>query len=294
MTLARLTILVPILAGCMADAPPPTMDEIANAVIPGIYDEPIQLDAGRFEGPPFQEDGASRPSVFLSQRLIAFTDVDGDGQEEAAALMEENSGGTGRFSYLGVFRRDGDEVRTLAIARLDDRIQVRSLSGSAGEFLVDAIATGPGDAACCPTMKTLYRARMTGDDLTVAREPLGPVGLSDLAETAWRLERFAFAEAPVEAAQVTLAVEADGAVRGRAGCNSYSGRVTSDPERKTFEVGPMAVTQRMCAPEEMAVEDRFLSAMEVVTGYSWSQGQLQLSYTRDSDYAALYLDPVSR
>jgi heat shock protein HslJ len=310
MTIARLTLLIPILAGCMAEAPPegasgtgstgdevtttpPTMDEIANATIPDIYDEPIQLVDGRYEGPPLQADGSRRPTVYLSQRLIAYADIDGDGEEEAAALMDENSGGTGRFSYLGVFERDGAGVRTLAVVRLDDRIQVRSLSGEADRFLVDAIAGGPTDAACCPTMKTLYRASMTDGDLTVAREQLEPVGLSDLAGVTWRLERFGLSEAPVEV-QVTLEVDPDGAVSGSAGCNNYSGQVTSDPAGTSFEVGPMAVTQRMCPPEQMDVEDRFLSAMGTVTGYSWSQGQLQLAYDQDGEFQALHFDPAPR
>jgi heat shock protein HslJ len=119
------------------------------------------------------------------------------------------------------------------------------------------------------------------------------VDLSDLAGT-WSLDRFAFPEAPVEVAQVTLEVDPDGALGGNAGCNSYSGQVTSDPQRKSFEIGPLAVTQRMCPPDQMAVEDRFLSVLGAVTGYSWSQGQLQLAYAQDGDYGALHFDPAPR
>ena len=85
------------LAGC--DTAPGGLE---SATISGIYENPIKLKDGRYEGEPFVPGGASRPTVTLLPEPRARFDVDGDGSPEWLAVLAESSGGSGTFLYLAV------------------------------------------------------------------------------------------------------------------------------------------------------------------------------------------------
>ncbi|MCB0173146.1 MAG: LysM peptidoglycan-binding domain-containing protein, partial [Anaerolineae bacterium] len=73
-----------------------TIDQLANATYTGIYDDQeVTLTDGQYEGEPFVEGGASRPTVNFNPNDVAFGDLNGDGVEDAAVLLSENSGGSG-------------------------------------------------------------------------------------------------------------------------------------------------------------------------------------------------------
>lgn len=64
---------------------------------------------------------------------------------------------------------------------------------------------------------------------------------------------------------VMLTIDADGAVSGNAGINQYSGSVdTGDWPNGEIEFGPMAVTRMAGPPEAMALESRYLGALDAV------------------------------
>ncbi len=54
---------------------------------------------------------------------------------------------------------------------------------------------------------------------------------------------------------------------GKSGCNSYSGPVQLR-SREGIEFGSLAVTEMACAPEVMEQENRYLSILRSVQGYS--------------------------
>lgn len=123
-------LLLVWLMACAPGAGPrqsPT-DPLANATYEGIYEYPVRLEGGRYEGEPFQSGAASRPTVVLLEEPRANGDLDGDGLDEGVALLAESSGGSGIFVYLAVVDRQGEEPRSLATRLLGDRIQVTSLA----------------------------------------------------------------------------------------------------------------------------------------------------------------------
>ena len=79
----------------------PTAFELAHATYSGIMDEPVTLTGGRWEGEPFVEGGASRPTVGLVDHFILTGDLDGDGLDEAVTFLWESSGGSGNSSLSG-------------------------------------------------------------------------------------------------------------------------------------------------------------------------------------------------
>ena len=61
--------------------PPPTLEDVRNATVVGLFDEPVALRDGRWEGEPYVAGGAARPSAGVIGDLWAAGDLDGDGAE---------------------------------------------------------------------------------------------------------------------------------------------------------------------------------------------------------------------
>ncbi len=81
---------------------------------------------------------------------------------------------------------------------------------------------------------------------------------------------------PARGHRVTLRLGSDGTLGGSAGCNSYSG--TYDLVGGVFAMGPeLAMTAVECAPEVMAVEDRFLRGLRLIESVTVSEGSIELA-----------------
>ena len=142
-----------------------TLEALRNAVYQGIYDEPVQLTDGKYEGEPFVPGGASRPTVVLHPEVYAFGDLNGDGVDDAAVILIENSGGSGSFIYLAaVINQDGRPVN-VATQFVGDREQVQAISIDGNEITLNMVAHGPDDPMCCPTQEVTKRYRLEGDQL---------------------------------------------------------------------------------------------------------------------------------
>jgi hypothetical protein len=133
-------------------ASPLTVEELKNAQYQGIYDQPVTLTDGQYQGPPFVEGGASRPTVTFFEPY-ALGDLDGDGVADAAVLLVENSGGSGSFVYLAAVLDSGGSPDNVATMSLGDRVQPQSLAISAGQIDLQLIGFGPSDPLCCPTQQ---------------------------------------------------------------------------------------------------------------------------------------------
>jgi hypothetical protein len=158
-----LTLLVGLVA-CGAARADLTLDVLQNAEYGGIYPEPIQLMAGRYEGEPFVEGGASRPTVAFMEPY-ASGDLDGDGVNDAAVLLVESSGGSGSFVYLAaVLNRDG-RPENVATLLLGDRAQVQSLTIEAGQIVAHMVTHGPDDPLCCPSQEVTQVYELQGSEL---------------------------------------------------------------------------------------------------------------------------------
>lgn len=136
-----------------------------RATYSGILDEAITLIDGQYQGEPFMEDGASRPTVTLLTDPIAYGDLDGDGQDDAAVLLVYDSGGSGSFLYLAVVATGQDEPANAKAIFLGDRTQVRKMSTNNGQLLADLLTHAPDDPACCPTMETAKVFRLRDGEL---------------------------------------------------------------------------------------------------------------------------------
>lgn len=287
-TLALLCVLLVAVSASAAEVL--DREAVAGATVTGIYEQPIALVDGVYEGPPFVEGGAARPQVVLLPWLLHTADVDGDGTEEAVAYLEENSGGTGHLLYVAVFERRDDGVVTTAIHDVGDREQIRRSTIEGRTVVLDLIAHGPNDPGCCPSQ--LQRRRYTLNDagrLEETREILGEATVDLLDGSAWRLQSFTYRGEPVEAAEVILRTD-DRRVFGSAGCNRFEATFTV-PRDRELEFGPAIRTKKMCPPPVMQIEDRFLAALSRARQWNFLAGRLALTYVdEDGQLASLVFE----
>lgn len=113
-----------------------TLDVLKNAEYQGIYAESVELMDGKYEGEPFVEGGASRPTVTFIDPFNTLGGLNGDDVEDAAVTLAESSGGSGTFVYLAaVVNQNGSPINA-ATQLLGDRVQLKSLAIESGEIVV--------------------------------------------------------------------------------------------------------------------------------------------------------------
>lgn len=261
---------------------PPTLEEIGNATFAGIYDQPVQLQDGRYEGQPFDPGGASRPAVGLVEDIRLVGDLNGDGAEEVAVVLWESSGGSGTFTYLAVVGRIGGEVVNLATTEIGDRVQLRDARVTEARIELDVVQAGPGDAACCPGEVATLAWALEGDVLNPVGSGVEAARLSvaALAGPEWVLTQLERSEPAPLQPEITLLFE-EGRIAGVSGCNRYMGKVTDGESPGDLTVELLAGTRMACAPEVMELELRYGRQLESVVKYGFMNRQLALTFEQD-------------
>ena len=283
----------PVMATANSPSGPPSVEVIAGATIRGIYDEPIQLEDGRYEGEPFDPEGSSRPRVGLVEDFLLTSDLDGDGREEAIVMLWESSGGSGTYTYLAVLGREGSDVVNLATADIGDRVQLRDSRISGNLVELDVVQAGPEDAACCPGEMVTLAWALEGDALNPVESGVEPTRLSvaALAGPEWVLRRFDRNDPAPEEPEITVLFE-ENRIAGGSGCNRYMGTVSEGEMPGDLAVGLLASTMMACPPGVMELEDRYRQQLEKVVKYSFLNRQLILTFeNEDGNVGALFFTP---
>jgi heat shock protein HslJ len=251
--------------------------DAANATYLGIYDEPVTLRDGVFEGRPFVEGGASRPRVELVPGFTVTGDLTGDGSEQTVVLLEENSGGSGSFGYLAILAGVGTDRAGVATASLGDRVQIRSAVIEDQELRIQVVETGEDDAACCPSVKALRRWTLEESRLVEGEaEIVGTLSIADLEGLEWRLEQMEGVTELSGDSAVTLVFDA-GRIAGQSGCNRYMGAAEAGGMPGEVSFGQTAGTMMACPDPLMQLERTYLDALGQVTRYGFRAGRLVLT-----------------
>jgi hypothetical protein len=135
-----------------------TADALDNATYQPVEtdafgDSPVQLTNGSYSS--VLHYGGYDQSVIISQRsdTYAFGDLNGDGADDAAAIVFESTTGTahGIFTVLAVYVNDGGTPRNAVTVSLSPMGPVTLLAIKAGVVTVSGKQLGPNDAFCCPS-----------------------------------------------------------------------------------------------------------------------------------------------
>ncbi len=148
-----------------ATAVPPTLDDVRNATVVGLFDDPVTLRDGRWEGEPYMAGAASRPTAGVISDLSVVGDLDGDGVEETVAFLWSATGGSGTRNYIAVFDSSRTGVSNRATMLIGDRVKLREARLVDGRIEVDVVEHGPGEAMCCPTVEATRVWRYDGRNL---------------------------------------------------------------------------------------------------------------------------------
>lgn len=260
----------------------PTREQLLGATVTGVFEAPVTLASGHYDGPPAEEGSASRPSLRLWDSTIQFADVDGAPPAEGIALLTSSEGGSGTFSHLAVFVLQDGQAATLGVLPLGDRVQLFRLWHEPGRILLDLVDSGPGDPACCPTQ--LSRKAFGWQDgklQSLASDVVGGLSINLLGATDWVLVELDGQPLPAGVVPPTAVVQY-GKAAGFAGCNRYTGPIT-EAAPGTVKIGELAVTRKACDSAANALEAVFLDRMRATTSYSFQAGRLLLLAPRDDE-----------
>ena len=251
----------------------------------GIEDLPgqVMLTNGDWKGNPEVPRAAIEKTVNLVDDFVARGDLDGDDQEEAAVLLSYWPGGTGVFVNLAVVDHQQGKAQNVATVSLGDRVQVRDVWIENREVIVDMIAAGPEDTACCPSQKVRKTWTLAAGKLhdVAGAPPLVRVSAKDIGDQEWTLISWAEQQPVAAGTKITLTYQ-DGKFAGSSGCNRYFVEVKDGERGEAITVSAQIGATRMaCEEPVMAEEQRFLGLLAKVNRFWFRPGRLALDYTLD-------------
>lgn len=196
-------IPTPVKPTPLPDLPGISPEQVRNSEYQlGFPDQPrtVQLVDGKYqEGEP---SGTDYVSVTMTD-FFARGDLNGDGVNEAVAIVAENYGGSGTFVFLAVYQYLNEKAVFLTSIFLDDRPMINALSVKDGEIFVDAVIHTSNDPMCCPTLRTTRQYLLNGINLTLTDySTFTPAGQP----------RTITIEAPVKGAQVSGIIRLFGSI----------------------------------------------------------------------------------
>lgn len=250
---------------------------LENATFTGIEDQPVTLEDGRWEGTPYVEGGASRPSVGLSTDICFSGDLDADGQVETVVILWQSSGGTGSNIYIAVMKSENSGYENISTALLGDRVKLRSGKIDSGKIILEVLQAGEDDPMCCPTQLATRIWTLQDSQLEeTAMEVTAKLSLDILEGSEWLLNRFNPEQPLPENAGVTLSI-AKGRISGKSACNRYSADIEEGDNPGNILIGPTMGTRMACPEPLMEVEQQYLERLVQVTSFSFHLGHLALN-----------------
>ncbi len=215
-------------------------------------------------------------------------DLNGDGREDAALILIQDSGGSGTFYYVVAAIREDDGYRGTSSVFLGDRIEPRTIGIVENRISVNFLDRAPGDAfAAPPSVPTEQLAIYDPDTRQLTQVARDFEGEADPARMTLQMKTWSWVKttynngdvhAPVEPGVFSLTFEQDGTLLVTTDCNTMRGNYRVDEHRIRFE--QMAATRMFC---EDSQEQLFAKMLDSVNSYFFTnRGKLVLEIKYDS------------
>lgn len=181
--------VVATLGGCASpDSDPPASTGDDPLSLASLWSGAYRVEALGDTAVPFSDGLAQglRPDggVAFSARILplhARGDIDADGADEGAIIVQSETGGSGVFVDLILVRADASRPRQVGALFLGDRVQVESLSVEAGSVVATVLGHDEEDPLCCPTRSVVRRFAWETGDLAEVDLPYMNVDVSSAA-----------------------------------------------------------------------------------------------------------------
>jgi len=246
------------------------MIEQASIYAPQLQ-KTVQLTDGKYEA----GTGADYALVQVLPQA-ALGDLNGDGVQDAAVLLAENSGGSGVFVSLVALVSNGSGFTQSQAVLIDDRPQINGVGISAGQISIDAVVHGENDPMVSPTLKVLETYQLSEDALTL-------VGLK---ETSGSSEHSIVIDLPKMGDAVSGDVEVSGSMPVAPFENGLRYRFY-DTNEKVLDEG--AFTVKSADVGQPATFDTFLTLPQVSEG---TKMRLELSELSAKDGSPMCITSV--
>lgn len=99
---------------------------------------------------------------------------------------------------------------------------------------------------------------------------------SKIYDTKWLIQELSGTRVvvPESSQEIYMIITDAGNTTGSSGCNTFTGK--SEISGAKIKIGPLATTRKMCPPEQMETERKFLNAVNSATGYQVTGSTLTL------------------
>lgn len=194
-----------------------TWPSLLNATYPTSIARAVTLREGTFEEEA--APGSASKIIVRLVDLVAFGDLDGDTEPDAAVVLISSGGGSGTFVDLVAVRNDQGAPRAIARALLGDRVLVREVRVEDRRILVRLRARGAADPFTLLTREISRRYALETGGLVLLDESAADVPLAPADDFVYRPERLDITPGGGRTLQGTLAPGqiASYVVRGEAG-----------------------------------------------------------------------------
>jgi heat shock protein HslJ len=297
--------LAPVVAACLMalgcrGEPEPVLTEEALKSATYLFDS-----AG--SGTVTLQNGFHRVTAVESNRPIeillemsALGDLDGDGDDDAAAVLLEDMGNLGsRFYQLHALLSESGEPSDVARRLLGDGIRIAGLAIDSGVISVhigdpvegDSSAGGPQVLRLVLTTRGLEQLPLEGSETAplATRASAAPLA-ADLLDTEWSLTAIEIDQRVVTPAYSDLGdpvirfspeLASDQSVSGRVIgtglCNRIFGSFIVAVDRE-LSISSLATTRMICAEQVMEVESLLLGGLETALSYEVSGDELTIVF----------------
>jgi heat shock protein HslJ len=259
----------------------PLPEQLKNSTFSGfkVHEGPLNLTNGRWEGSPYVEGSASRPSVSLIDGFYLEGNLDKDPLNEVVVFLSESGGGSGEFIYMAILKNLNNELNNIATKLLGDRIQLKEARIIDRHLFIEIVRTGPDDAACCPgeLSKQIWEIKSNALTKIEKKEEVTRLSLDDIGGSEWILKSWRYNKDAPSKPEITLMLK-DGKFVGGSGCNRYFTPVSRGETPGSISLGFAGSTQMACADSIMKREQHYMSQLAAVNKFGFMNTKLALSY----------------